>query len=141
MKPSSSCTPASRQASTISTASAASTANGLSTSTCFPARAAAITQRWCSDVGSGMYTASISGSASSSSYDPYAVGIPNSAANSRARSSERLATARSTPFRAFRIPGPTDRRAIRAADKIPQRMGPELTTAPGSLGGGGGCGV
>ena len=40
---------------------------GFSHSTCFPAARARIVQVWCRPFGSGMYTASTSGSASSSS--------------------------------------------------------------------------
>ena len=51
-------------------ASSAVSAIGFSHSTCLPAAAARSVQGTCRWFGSGLYTASISGSASSASYEP-----------------------------------------------------------------------
>ena len=70
MNASISATPARSQAAIISSASATLMASGFSHSTCLPAAAARRVHsawRW---LGSGMYTASTSASASSSSYEP-----------------------------------------------------------------------
>src|SRR5918996_1071917 len=72
--------PVSRATSTMPWASSAVMASGFSHRTCLPARSAAIVHsawRW---LGSGMYTASTSGSARSASYEPWAVGIPSRSA-------------------------------------------------------------
>ena len=63
-------TPASSHAAIMRSASAASIASGFSHSTCLPAPAAAIVHGACKSLGSGLYTASTSGSASSASYEP-----------------------------------------------------------------------
>ena len=52
-------------ASATARASSALAVNGFSHSTCLPARSAAIVQCPCSPLGSGLYTASISGSSTS----------------------------------------------------------------------------
>ena len=70
MNASISATPARSQPAIIVSASAAVIASGFSHSTCLPAAAARSVHsawRW---LGSGMYTASTSGSPSSSSYEP-----------------------------------------------------------------------
>src|SRR6185437_797945 len=74
-------------------ASAAFIAIGFSQSTCLPASAAFAVQGTCKWLGSGLYTASTSGSASNSSYEPYALGIFKAEAANRALSRSRDAIA------------------------------------------------
>ncbi len=131
MNASISSTPASRQASTMPCASSAVIASGFSHSTCFPARAAAIVHRACRWLGSGMYTASTSGSASSASYDPWARGIPSRRAALSARSASREAIARTSQPAAFWMPGMTFSTAMFAVDSTPQRTA-DTPGRPGS---------
>ena len=63
-------TPTASHAAIMRSASAAFIASGFSHRTCLPASAAAIVHGACRSLGSGLYTASISGSASRSSYEP-----------------------------------------------------------------------
>ena len=67
--------------------------NAFSTSTGLPARSASRACSWCSLCGLATYTASTSGSATRSAYDPWARSTPWRLANSCARSSEREPTA------------------------------------------------
>ena len=90
------CTPFDSQASRMQSNWATSRATGFSSSKCFLFWAASTAHfRW-RLVGSGMYTASTSGSSRTASYEPYTLaerGRPLAAANAAALSWERLETA------------------------------------------------
>jgi hypothetical protein len=73
--------------------------------------------------------ASTPGSASSASYDPWAIGMPSMSATARACSPSRDAIATTSLRAALRIPGITFRTAMSAVDRIPQRTVPDISAS------------
>ena len=124
-------TPSASQASIIRSASAVVVARGFSHRTCLPARAAAIVHSACRWLGSGLYTASTSGSASRSSYEPYARAMPSSDAAAWARPRSREAIATTSHRAAAAVAGMTFPIPILAVERTPHRSTSTLTpTSP-----------